>query len=132
MWMGDTVETKSRAASILRQLALGEDPFTGALLSQDHVLHRPEVIRALMVACESLDPRHADGAPPDKAARAGMSWSDEEDSKVRELFEHGGTIGSIATSLQRSYGSIRSRLLKLELLDDFQVVLEEARDARRR
>jgi len=64
--------------------------------------------------------------------RAGAGWTAAEERELTDLFEHGGSISSIAHSLQRSKGSIESRLIKLGLLDKFQVILEDAKAAPKR
>ena len=48
---------------------------------------------------------------------AGKAWSDEEDSKLKELFESGATVPEMATRHQRSKGSITARLIRLGKLE---------------
>jgi hypothetical protein len=85
-----------------------------------------------MVATEMLSGTGQSRTQPARPLRAGVGWTDAEDRELTDLFEHGGSIGSIAHSLQRSKGSIESRLVKLGLLDKFQVILEDAKAAPKR
>ena len=41
-----------------------------------------------------------------------MSWTDEEDEKLEQLFKEGKTISEISQTLQRNPGGILSRLSK--------------------
>ena len=110
---------------ILSKLALGVDPDSGAPLSSDHVLNRPEVIRALMLAVNALKSVEGRKNGAAAASRAGVSWDATEEQELREMFENGKSLSSIALSLQRSKGSIRARLVKVGLLDEFQAVSEK-------
>ncbi len=57
-----------------------------------------------------------------KPARHSLAWSDEEDRALRDSFLAGGAIGAIAKTHQRKRGAIRSRLAKLGLLEDEDVI----------
>lgn len=50
--------------------------------------------------------------------RAFEKWTEQEQTDVERMFKAGESIKTIAEKLQRSYGSIRARLIKLELLDE--------------
>jgi DNA helicase-2/ATP-dependent DNA helicase PcrA len=56
----------------------------------------------------------AEGRP----ARHGVAWSPEEDERLRELFIKGAAIAAMVKAHQRKRGAIRSRLLKLGLIED--------------
>ena len=127
--MGDTAKTAPSVAEILRQLALGNDPPTGLPVAAEHLHHRPDIIRALMLAREAVDGTRRGELRSNQ--RAGAPWSDLEDKELADMFHQGESVTSIAKSFQRSTGSITSRLAKLEILDDVQVVLEDARTVRR-
>ena len=130
--MSDTSSTTTTAAAILHQMALGNDPTTGLALSPDHLLQRPEVIRALMLATELLSGTGKSRTRPAQPLRAGVAWTAAEEQELKDMFEHGGSIGSIAHSLQRSKMSIEARLVRLGLLDKLQVILEDAKAAPKR
>jgi len=50
--------------------------------------------------------------------RAYEQWTDSEDARLRALVHAGNTIAHIAGQLQRNRGAIRSRVLKLGLVND--------------
>jgi DNA-binding NarL/FixJ family response regulator len=50
--------------------------------------------------------------------RAFDKWTEQEHADVERMFKAGDSIKTIAEKLQRSYGSIKARLIKLELLDE--------------
>jgi DNA helicase-2/ATP-dependent DNA helicase PcrA len=56
----------------------------------------------------------AEGRP----ARHGVAWSPEEDERLRELFIKGTAITAMVKAHQRKHGAIRSRLMKLGLIED--------------
>jgi hypothetical protein len=122
--MSTTSAAENAHAKILQEMALGNDPFSGQPLPPDHILHRPEVIRALMVATAAItQPRKAKQSASGPQ-RAGTSWTDTDDSKLREMFERGESISALSLSFQRTGGAIKARLVKLGLVDDLQAILE--------
>ena len=54
----------------------------------------------------------------EKHPNAYRPWSDEQDTQLKELFEGGTTQAAISKTLGRQKGSIRSRLLKLGLIEE--------------
>jgi DNA helicase II / ATP-dependent DNA helicase PcrA len=56
----------------------------------------------------------AEGRP----ARHGVAWSPEEDERLRDMFTKGSAIGAIVRAHQRKRGAIRSRLVKLGLIEE--------------
>jgi hypothetical protein len=50
--------------------------------------------------------------------RAYEKWNEEEDGKLREFVNSGGTVAQIARRLQRNRGAIRSRIMKLNLVNE--------------
>ena len=53
--------------------------------------------------------------PRNQLANAYASWSTEEDAQLKSEEGTGKTIGEMAKTHERSYGAIRSRLVKLGL-----------------
>ncbi|MGH8021425.1 MAG: hypothetical protein ACREIA_24715, partial [Opitutaceae bacterium] len=68
----------SEALPIVRALADGRDPHSGAPLGAESVFQQPNVIRALFTAATALE--HAASKP----AAAGGAWSSEEERKLVE------------------------------------------------
>jgi DNA helicase II / ATP-dependent DNA helicase PcrA len=60
----------------------------------------------------------ANGAP----RRHGLSWSTEEDNRLRTAFEAGEAIAAIAATHQRKIGAITARLVRLGLITEDGVV----------
>lgn len=102
------------AIRIVSSLANGCDPETGEVLHHDHILQRPDTIRALGVAVTAL--RSFSGSENREnrdPARAGLPWKGEEDEELLSAFNDGATIGALADKHERTHGAIKSRLVKL-------------------
>ena len=50
--------------------------------------------------------------------RAFEKWTDQEHQDVIRMYKAGDSIKTIAEKLQRSYGSIRARLIRVGLIDE--------------
>lgn len=50
--------------------------------------------------------------------RHGVSWSDDEDGRLRAAFEQGLSLGDLTKRHQRNENAIRARLLRLEVIED--------------
>ncbi len=61
---------------------------------------------------------NADGAP----RRHGLSWSVDEDDRLRAAFQAGEAIASIAATHERKIGAITARLIKLGLITEDGVI----------
>jgi hypothetical protein len=53
-------------------------------------------------------------------SNAGKPWRDEDDQELTELFDSGQAVGDIAKAVQRTRGSIASRLVRLGKVSDRQ------------
>ncbi|MDP2311733.1 MAG: hypothetical protein Q8P41_02420 [Pseudomonadota bacterium] len=51
-------------------------------------------------------------------ARRGQAWSEDEETQLREGFARGDEPAAIATTLGRTSGSVRARLVRMGLLDE--------------
>jgi hypothetical protein len=109
----------AEALPILRALADGRDPHSGAPLGPESVFQRPEVIRALFAAVLVLDgapaPR-AEAAKTRPTSGAGSPWTAEEERWLTEGFRSGVSPAEIAREHGRTTGAITSRLVKLGLI----------------
>jgi len=106
----------AEALPILRALADGRDPASGAPLGAESVFQRPEVIRALFAAVLALDdaPRVAKKRP---SSGEGSAWTAEEEARMVAAFEAGTKPAVIAEDHGRTRGAINSRLKKLGLIE---------------
>ena len=81
-----------RAAELLRGLADGRDPITGARLPDESVYNHPEIIRALHCVLQELQTRQT-GA---QAVNAGRSWRPDEEQQLLEEYDAGLPVEQIA------------------------------------
>jgi hypothetical protein len=65
-----------------------------------------------------MDGNNADGAP----LRHGLSWSADEDDRLRTAFQAGDPIAVIASAHERKIGAITARLVRLGLISEDGVV----------
>jgi hypothetical protein len=65
-----------------------------------------------------MDRNNADGAP----LRHGLSWSADEDDRLRTAFQAGDPIAVIASAHERKIGAITARLVRLGLISEDGVV----------
>lgn len=114
----ETVKATPSAMGILNALVMGKDPFSAERLPPDSVMHRAEVMRALLAACVALE---ASVARSQRRAylpaRVGESWTKEEDEKLVRRFQAGVTTEQLASEHERS---IRAVELRLEDLGETQ------------
>ena len=106
---------------ILEALADGVDPRTGEVLDPGSPLESAQVVRALHIAVVAIDSQMR---KRDRSSRlpsnAGKSWTTEDDHELGDLFDSGRTVADIATTFQRTRGSIASRLVRLGKVADRQ------------
>ncbi len=67
-----------------------------------------------------MERNNAAGAP----ARHGLSWSADEDDRLRAAFQAGDAIAAIASAHERKIGAITARLVRLGLISEDGVVVE--------
>jgi DNA helicase-2/ATP-dependent DNA helicase PcrA len=65
-----------------------------------------------------MDRNNANGVP----LRHGLSWTTDEDNRLRAAFHAGEAIAAIATAHERKIGAITARLIKLGLITEDGVV----------
>lgn len=110
-------EKKSEAAKeanaeleILRALAAGKNPLTGAVLPDDSCYQSAKVLRAMLSAVKALEKKTRVRTLPDKA---GKSWSVEEEEELKKGFDQGMTLSDLARKHERTRGGIGARLERL-------------------
>lgn len=114
------------AATILRALADGRDPYTGSRLA-DGAHHHPDTVRALYCAIAALEasPAVSTSPPPADApaaaaprsrrpapANTGKPWSREEDERLLAAFDAGEAVTALAAAHARSRVAIEARLAR--------------------
>jgi len=108
-----------KALEIINALADGIDPVTGEIYSGNSPYQKPDVIRALFIAKESIEKdierKRKKGTEPE---RTGEPWTKEEEKEVCDDFDNGMELKEIAKKQKRTIGGIRSRLVKAGKLEE--------------
>ncbi|HEY7352227.1 MAG TPA: hypothetical protein VH596_05615 [Terriglobales bacterium] len=102
------------ALVVIKKLADGVHPETGAVLPGDCLYHHPQAVRALhraMAALEFQDQRERVKRFLPK--NAGKPWSNQEDTQICEELRRGMNFEQIAQLHSRTNGSIIARLVRL-------------------
>ena len=102
------------ALPIVRALADGVDPMTGAVFSDNSPYAEPRTLRALFAAVEILEKEVQREKRRDRLpANFGKPWTETEDKTVISEFDAGLPLNDIARKHQRTQSSVRLRLEKL-------------------
>jgi len=100
-----------QAIQVIRALANGIHPQSGAALEETSICRAPESVKALNRALAALvaENERAKKRPKD----AGKKWSREEDEQICEDLRKGTDFNQIAQTHNRSIAAILARLVKL-------------------
>jgi hypothetical protein len=108
-------DTQSRA--ILTTLIQGCDPQSGEPLPRDCIIHRTDVLRAMLAGLGALEQTAARAQRraqlPDNV---GQSWTTEEENELVAAFKSGDSPIAIARKHGRTLRAIEARLEKLGLI----------------
>lgn len=107
-----TKEESIEALRILRALAEGKNPFSGADLPEESLYRSLGILPDLRAAVEALE-KSAKRKARKLPAEAGKIWSIEEDQALLLEFYKGASLADLAQKHRRTQGAIRSRLMKL-------------------
>jgi hypothetical protein len=106
-----------KALGILKALADGVDPRTGAAFPADSPYQHPDSVRALCWAVQALEhpapARERPVKPRSAPANAGRPWSEEDDARLARGFDAGRSVAELAEEHQRSRWAIEARLVRL-------------------
>jgi hypothetical protein len=111
---------QSESIRLLKLLAEGQHPGTGQRIAETDVIKTAKVQQKLFELIGLMIAVDGDVAPPEYTtppAKAGSSWSQEEDKRLRVEYQRGDSIEVIAQTHGRSHGAIQSRLIKFGLID---------------
>jgi hypothetical protein len=103
-------DNKNKTIEILESLANGINPTTGEIFPNDSPYQEKEIVNALFDAVSELKKSIIKG-------NQGSKWTDDEDVKLEINFEKGLKTTEIAKIHGRTAGAIRSRLIKLGLIE---------------
>lgn len=105
------------AKSILGSLIEGRAPGSGDLLPPECVVHRPDVLRALLTGVAAIDQVAARAQRraqlPDNV---GCVWTTGEEERLVAAFKAGESPAIIARKHERTLRAIEARLEKLGLI----------------
>jgi|SRR4029077_1205152 hypothetical protein len=99
------------AIQVIRALANGVDPETGAALKEESICRVATCVKALNRALSALVSQQ--DREQNKAAKAGAYWTHTEDVQVCEELRQGMEFKEIAKTHNRTVPSIVARLIKL-------------------
>lgn len=107
----------SQSRAILTTLIQGCDPVSGEPLPRDCVVHRTEVLRALLAGLGALEQTAARAQRRAQLPEnVGQSWTTEEEKELVTAFKGGHAPTDIARKHGRTLRAIEARLEKLSLI----------------
>ena len=112
------------ARQILQTLVQGFDPVSGEELPAGAVVHRTEVLGALLEAISALeaDAERARRGPqlphPQLPQKMGKAWSTDEEAQLEAAFRAGEALPAIAARHGRTLAAIEARLERLGLITE--------------
>lgn len=92
-------------------LLMGVDPFTGEILSEDHLVNSDSVQEIISLAKKTIYNKAVRESK--KPEQAGAKWSEEEEVKLKDEYKAGLPIKEIAKLHNRTEGAIRLKLIKI-------------------
>ena len=102
------------ALTVIRRLADGVHPDTGAVLPGDCLYHHPQAVRALHRALGALEfQQERERVRSFLPKNAGKAWTNQEDAQICDELRRGMSFEQIAQLHSRTNGSIISRLVRL-------------------
>jgi len=102
------------ALDVIRKLADGMHPETGALLPGDCLYQHPQAVRAMHRAMGALEfQAERERAKKFLPKNAGKAWSHQEDAEICDEIRRGISFERIAQMHSRTNGSIIARLVRL-------------------
>lgn len=103
---------ETKALAIVWALADGIDPQTGEMFPADSAYQTADVVRALFLAGRALETKTKARSRMPLPTNAGRRWSEEEDRRLLEEFDDGGTVPDLAQVHGRTTAGIQARLEK--------------------
>lgn len=116
---GGSLVKNAAAASVLHALIEGHEPGSEVPLPSDSVIHRADVMRALLTAVTALDRAEARAQRrallPDNVGKA---WTGEEDNRLAEAFKAGQSPQELARKHRRTLRAVEARLQRMGLITE--------------
>jgi len=108
---------KNQTTLIIRKLADGIDPVSGATFPADSVYTTPTVIKALHQALKSLN-ENANNFTS-KAINSGLPWDEDLKNELKVKYKSGFSLKQLAKHFGRTQGAIDSQLERQNLKVSF-------------
>ena len=116
---GESLVKNAAAASVLQALIEGHEPGSEVPLPSESVIHRADVMRALLTAVTALDRAEARAQRrallPDNVGKA---WTREEDNRLVEAFKAGQSPHELARKHRRTLRAVEARLQRMGLITE--------------
>lgn len=104
---------QAQALAIVKSLANGIDPESGEVFPSESAYQRPNVVRALYRAVESLErTAQVERKKSQLPAKTGEPWTEDEDRKLLATFDSGRSLQELAAAHERTQTGVRARLVK--------------------
>ena len=107
----------SQSRAILTALIQGCDPQSGEPVPRDSIIHRTDVLRALLSGLSALELTAARAQRraqlPEKV---GQAWTTDEEKQLITAFKNGDSPADIAQKHGRTLRAIEARLEKMGLI----------------
>jgi hypothetical protein len=103
------LQNKERNMEVIEALANGIDPISGEVFPVDSPYQQLEITRVLFNVLNELKKAN-------QASNQGGKWTELDDQKLKVDFNMGLKISELAKTNKRSNGAIRSRLIKLGII----------------
>jgi hypothetical protein len=105
------------ARSVLKTLIEGREPDSGEPLPSECVIHRADVLRALLAGLSAIEQTAARAQRRAQLpGNVGLAWTTEEESRLVAKFKSGDSPIAIARQHGRTLRAIEARLEKLGLI----------------
>jgi hypothetical protein len=123
---GHLIMNTKQASQILSALIQGIDPATGEPLPAEGVLHRANVLRAMLAAVEALE-QQSNRATRRAALpkNVGVRWTSDEERELVTAFQRGDSLVKLAETFGRTVRSVELRLQKLGLITPDQRLTQD-------
>ena len=119
------------AKQLLQTLLEGENPETGEVLPEEHVLHNEDIQEALRLALGRMPgPKDRDNPLVTRSGRlnAGRVWTESDVEELRRLLAEGLTLAQIARRTDRRVRGIRRKIERIKAQEEAAARRKEIED----
>ena len=117
--MREIIMQNTQPRLILKSLIEGRDPLSGESIQSECVIHRSDVLRALLAGLSALD---STAARAQRRAQlpenVGATWTTQEEAQLGAAFKSGDSPVTIARNHGRTLRAVEARLQKIGLITE--------------